>query len=129
MPEVMTVQPAIECSECSAPLVVSATRGTPDMPSYESADGSECPSGVGHMPQAMTVERECTPEESQLWRDRYSDGYQAGRGDVKWNSVRGDLIVDIPPEVPGECGARYVARHVGIAWEIGYTSAVLRGAR
>jgi hypothetical protein len=78
------------------------------------------------MPAITEPQRECTPEESQLWRERYSDGYKAGRGDVQWNSVRGDLVIDIPAELPGECGAQYVARHVGIAWQIGYTSAVVR---
>ena len=69
------------------------------------------------------MQRECTSEESQRWRRDYTDGYQAGRGDARWNAAARIPLIVIPPEVPSESGAAYVARHLGIAWQIGYTRA------
>ena len=71
----------------------------------------------------VTMQRECTEDEAQLWHRRYTDGYQAGRGDGRWNRVPRIPLIEIPAEVPCESGAAYVARHVGIAWEIGYARA------
>lgn len=68
--------------------------------------------------------RECTAEEGQRWQDQYGDGYQSGRGDARSNTIRHELLLDVPPEVPGETGSRYVARYVGLAWRIGYSDAV-----
>ena len=69
----------------------------------------------------ITRARECTAEQAAQWTARYSDGYKAGRGDAKWGQPRDGALVDIPAEVPGECGSVYAARHLGIAWRIGYT--------
>ena len=69
------------------------------------------------------IQRECTPEEGQLWQERYGDGYAAARGDILWNAGPRIDLIEIPAELPGECGAQYAARHVGQAWEIGYTAA------
>jgi len=66
-------------------------------------------------------QRECTPDEGSLWRERYTDGYSTGRGDGRANRAPRMELVTIPAEVPGENGSQYVARHVGIAREIGYT--------
>lgn len=77
------------------------------------------------MDATTTTQRECTPEEGQHWQAQHSDGYRAGRGDARFaRGPRIDLI-EVPPEIPGECGSRYVARHVGQAWEIGYTRGYL----
>lgn len=84
-------------------------------------NGSETRGPV--MTQVTHVQRECTEAEGQLWQERHGDGYRAGRGDGRWNRAPRIDLIDIPPELPGECGAQYVARHVGIAWEIGYTHA------
>ena len=67
--------------------------------------------------------RECTPEEGQRWQHDYTEGYRVGRGDVRWNQAPRIPLIEIPPEDPFESGAVYVARHVGIAWQIGYTRA------
>lgn len=74
---------------------------------------------------AQTIERqrECTPEEGQHWQQQRSDGYAAARGDILWNQGPRIPLVDEPGEVPGETGAQYVARHVGQAWELGYSAA------
>lgn len=68
-------------------------------------------------------QRECTPEEAQRWTREHSDGYQAGRGDGRWGRAPRIPLIEIPPDLPGECGAQYVARHIGIAWQIGYSGA------
>ena len=69
------------------------------------------------------VQRECTPEEGERWSSQYGEGYRVARGDIQWNQPpRVDLVV-IPAELPFECGAQYVARHVGQAWLIGYARA------
>ena len=67
--------------------------------------------------------RECTPEEAKRWTHDYSDGYAAGRGDGRWNRAPRIPLIDVPPDIPGETGSAYVARHVGIAWQIGYSAA------
>ena len=46
----------ITCSECGAQLEVSTTRGTPGMPVWEATDGTDCPSGVGHLPEGDILE-------------------------------------------------------------------------
>jgi hypothetical protein len=66
---------------------------------------------------------ECTPQEGERWREQYSDGYSTGRGDVRWGAPPRIQLITVPGEMPGETGAEYVARHVGRAWEIGYTRA------
>lgn len=66
---------------------------------------------------------ECTPEQSVLWQDKFSDGYRTARGDIQWNAGPRVDLVPIPAEVAGETGAEYVARHVSQAWMIGYASA------
>jgi hypothetical protein len=71
--------------------------------------------------------REATPEESALWQARYGSGYSRGRTDGQWGDVDGCLLIDVPGEIPGECGSRYVARHLGIAYQIGYTRGVQYG--
>lgn len=77
----------------------------------------------------LTVQPEATADVGQLWRERYSDGYRTGRGDAHWGAApRIDLIV-MPAEVAYETGAEYVARHVAIAWQIGYTRAYVNGTR
>ena len=69
-------------------------------------------------------QREATAGESAQWQERYGDGYQAGRGDARWNrGPRDGALTEIPAELPGETGAQYVARHVALAWRIGYTRA------
>ena len=72
-----------------------------------------------------TAERvaECTPEQGQQWQHDYSEGYRIGRGDVFWNMAPRIPLIDIPPEIPGETGSRYVTRYVHLAWQIGYTRA------
>lgn len=65
-------------------------------------------------------QRECTAEEGERWRRDRGDGYQAGRGDGRWNRPPRIPLIEVPPDLPGECGAQYVARHVGIAWQMGY---------
>ena len=71
-------------------------------------------------------QRECTAEEGQRWQERHGEGYRVGRGDARCGRERIDLI-NVPPERPAEeTGAQYVARHVGIAWEIGYTRGYCR---
>ncbi|HMH89936.1 MAG TPA: hypothetical protein VK586_02500 [Streptosporangiaceae bacterium] len=72
---------------------------------------------------ATQTQRECTAEEAAVWRARHSDGYQAGRGDARCGHGNRFELIEVPAELPGENGAQYAARHVGIAWEIGYTSA------
>ena len=67
--------------------------------------------------------RECTPEEGQRWQQDHSAGYAAGRGDGRWERVPRIALIDVPADVPGETGSSYVARHLGIAWQIGYSSA------
>ena len=69
-------------------------------------------------------QRECTEAEGELWRERYTAGYSHGRADARWNQVRDDVLVDVPAELPFETGAQYVARHVDLAYRIGYTGAV-----
>lgn len=66
---------------------------------------------------------ECTPAESVLWQDKYSDGYRTARGDITWNQPPRVELIEIPPERPFETGAEYVARHVRLAWMIGYAAA------
>jgi hypothetical protein len=66
---------------------------------------------------------ECTPEQGDLWSERYQDGYQAGRGDARFGRDPRMEVVTVPAEVPFENGAQYVARHVEQAWAIGYASA------
>lgn len=65
---------------------------------------------------------ECTAEQGTQWQERYGAGYRAARSDVLWNADPRIALVVIPPELPGETGATYVARHVGQAWAIGYTA-------
>jgi hypothetical protein len=67
--------------------------------------------------------RECTPEEGQRWQRDHSDGYATGRADGYWHRAPRIELIKIPPDIPGETGAAYVARHVGIAWQIGYSAA------
>ncbi len=66
---------------------------------------------------------ECTPEQNERWRTQYSEGYRVGRGDVQWNAEPRIPLVSIPAEMPGETGAEYVAKHAGLAWQIGYARA------
>jgi len=66
--------------------------------------------------------RECTPEEAQRWTREHRDGYAAGRGDGRWGRAPRIDLIEVPPDIPGETGSAYVARHVGIAWQIGYSS-------
>ena len=66
--------------------------------------------------------RECTAEEGQRWQHDHSDGYAAGRGDGRWDRAPRIPLIDIPPDIPGETGSAYVARHVGNAWAIGYAT-------
>lgn len=73
--------------------------------------------------RAAPVQPECTAAQGATWQARHSDGYQAGRGDTRRGHGNRIALIDVPPELPGENGAQYVARHVGIAWEIGYTEA------
>jgi hypothetical protein len=63
---------------------------------------------------------ECTAEQGAEWQARYSDGYRTGRGEAPSGNSRIPLIY-VPPELPFENGAQYVARWVSFAWEIGYT--------
>lgn len=76
-----------------------------------------------------TVARECSAEESELWRAEYTEGYRVGRGDahaLPYPRVReGWLLPSIPAELPGETGAQYVARNVSQARQVGYTRAWL----
>lgn len=72
---------------------------------------------------AAMAQRECTPEEAQRWQQQRMDGYRAARGDITWHAGPRITLADEPPEIPGECGAQYVARHVGHAWELGYSAA------
>lgn len=65
---------------------------------------------------------ECTAEQGQQWRDQYTDGYRAGRGDARGNAAPRVPLISVPPEIPGETGAEYVARYVEQAWPIGYAS-------
>ena len=67
--------------------------------------------------------RECTPEEAQTWTREHGDGQAVGRGDGRLNRPPRIPLIEIPPDLPGECGAQYVARHVGIAWQLGYSRA------
>lgn len=67
--------------------------------------------------------RECTAGEARRWTHDHSDGQAAGRGDGRWNRAPRVPLIDIPADIPGETGAAYVARHVGIAWQIGYSAA------
>lgn len=66
-------------------------------------------------------QRECTPEEARQWTREHGDGYAAGRGDGRWNRPPRIELIEIPPDLPNECGAQYVARHIGIAWQVGYS--------
>ena len=77
------------------------------------------------MTQLGTVQREATPEQGALWQARYTTGYRHGRGDMlNGRDLRADCVLaEIPGELPGETGARYVARHVDDAYRIGYTRA------
>lgn len=68
-------------------------------------------------------QRECTPDEAARWQANYSEGYRVARGDILWNQQPRIGLVAIPPEIPFETGAQYVARHVDDAWAIGYTAA------
>jgi len=79
----------------------------------------------------LTAERpaECTAEQAGLWAERYQDGYRTGRGDARWNAAPRIELIAIPAEVAYETGAQYVARHVSIAWQIGYTRAYVHGTR
>jgi hypothetical protein len=72
---------------------------------------------------ASEVQRECTPAEGAVWRDRFTTGYVHGRRDVLSRRLRGDALCVIPADVPGETGARYVARNLDAAYRIGYTRA------
>ena len=65
----------------------------------------------------------CTPGQGQRWQARYSDGYQAGRGDARRGAGPRIPLIDVPEEDPYETGARYVTVFLPIAWEIGYTRA------
>lgn len=75
------------------------------------------------MTDTMELQRECTADESQRWQSQYSEGYRVARGDIRWNAAPRIALVTIPPEVPFETGAQYVARHVADAWAIGYAAA------
>jgi hypothetical protein len=67
---------------------------------------------------------ECTPEQGKQWQTRYTDGYCHGRRDARDGRINRAYVVAIPAELPMETGAQYVTRHLGQAWEIGYTAAV-----
>ena len=67
--------------------------------------------------------RQCTPEEARQWTRDHSDGYAAGRGDGRWGRAPRVPLIDVPPDIPGETGAAYVARHLSNAWQIGYSGA------
>ena len=64
---------------------------------------------------------ECTAAQGEQWQAQYGEGYAVGRRCAQWGDSREGALIDIPPEVPGECGSVYAARHLGIAWRIGYT--------
>lgn len=66
-------------------------------------------------------QRECTAEEGARWQEQHSEGYRVGRGDARCGRPERIDLIAIPPELPGECGAQYVARYVDIAWQIAYT--------
>src|SRR5262249_39048894 len=71
------------------------------------------------------VQRECTEEEGNRWQAEHKRGYEQGRSDSRWSQVRPDLVLaEIPPELPYETGAQYVARYVDLAYRVGYTGAV-----
>lgn len=73
--------------------------------------------------EIVAAQAECTEEQGATWRERHSDGYQAGRGDARRGHGNRFELIEVPAELPGENGAQYVARHVGIAWSIGYAEA------
>lgn len=73
--------------------------------------------------ETMARQRECTAQEGERWQRRYSEGYQMGKSDARWNQPARIQIIPKPPELPYECGSQYVARHVSQAWEIGYSDA------
>ncbi len=77
------------------------------------------------MTHTVERQRECTPEEAQLWQARFGDGLSHGHSDGRWNREPRIPLMDQPADIPGECGAQYVARHVAIAWELGYSHAYL----
>ena len=79
----------------------------------------------------LTLERqrECTAAEGKLWRERYTAGYSHGRADARWNQVRQAVVVVVPAELPFETGAQYVARHLDLAYRIGYTAAAKAALR
>lgn len=68
------------------------------------------------------TQRECTPAESEQWTAQHGEGYRAGAGDARADRAPRIQLVPIPADVPGETGSRYVARHVGRAYAIGYSS-------
>lgn len=67
--------------------------------------------------------KECTAEQAEQWHEEHGEGYRTGRGDARWNASPRIPLIEIPPELPYETGAEYVARHAGQAWQIGYTRA------
>ena len=72
------------------------------------------------MTSTDAVQRECTPEEAAKWVSDRNEGYVRGLWDARQSRLPAVPIGDAPAEVPGECGAQYVARHVGIAWQLAY---------
>jgi hypothetical protein len=78
---------------------------------------------IGQDQALAGVQRECTADEGAAWQRLFGDGYATGRGDARRGHGNRFPVIDVPAELPGENGARYVARHVGIAWEIGYANA------
>ena len=68
---------------------------------------------------------ECTAAQGEQWQAQYGEGYAVGRRCAQWGDSREGALIDIPPEMPGETGSRYVARHIALAWRIGYTRGYL----
>jgi len=70
------------------------------------------------------TQREATADESAQWQRQYTAGYEHGRSDARFQpGPRDGALIDIPAEVPGETGAQYVARHLPVAWRVGYARA------
>lgn len=69
------------------------------------------------------VSRGTSPRPLTRWVEQRTEGYRVACGDILWNQPPRVPLVSEPAEVPGECGAQYVARHVDRAWELGYAAA------
>jgi hypothetical protein len=65
----------------------------------------------------------CTQEQAAQWSDQFGEGYRVGRGDARWNAAPRIPLIEVPAEIPGETGSRYVTRYVHLAFAIGYTRA------